>query len=205
MLHSLEFKNYVKYTNSRPHKVRWLDSNSIYATENNSEWYVYVSVVPRLKADNQSGDENPYSYCQQNNYIAQLKVKLGSSIEIAQEAASFPKLVASPCVWVFVSNNQCCTFPQSGSRIIEHNNVQICTEMTAVLQIKTCILSKWKLYISCVISVSWNDERNFLWVQSSPESRPPNIDGWFPAPFVPKRIKMANPVSNEDFQGYKPR
>jgi len=37
MLHSLEFKNYVKYTSSKPHKVRWLDSNSIYAKENKSE------------------------------------------------------------------------------------------------------------------------------------------------------------------------
>jgi len=41
--------------------------------------------------DNRPGDENPYLYIQENNYIAQ--VKLGSSIEIAQEATSFSNLV----------------------------------------------------------------------------------------------------------------
>ena len=48
--------------------------------------YVYVSVIPRLRADNWSGDENLYLYSQQNDYIAQ--VKLGRGIEIAQEATS---------------------------------------------------------------------------------------------------------------------
>jgi len=44
---------------------------------------MYVSVVPRLRADNWSGDENPYLYSQQNNYVTH--VKLGSSIEIAKK------------------------------------------------------------------------------------------------------------------------
>jgi len=49
--------------------------------------YVYVTVIFRLRVDNWYGDENPYLYSQQNNYITQ--VKLDSSTEIAQEAASF--------------------------------------------------------------------------------------------------------------------
>ena len=35
--------------------------------------------------------------------------------------------------------------------------------MTAVLQLKTCILSMWKLYISCVVSVTRNDEVVSVW------------------------------------------
>jgi len=61
---------------------------------------MYISVVPRL--DNLSGDENPYLYSEQNNYIAH--VKLGSSIEIAQEATSFSSLVVLSCVvlsWLY--------------------------------------------------------------------------------------------------------
>ena len=80
--------------------------------------YVYVSVVPRLSADNQSGDENTYLYSQQNNYIVQ--VKLGSSIEITQEAASFSNLVAPPCVREFSSNNQCHMFLRSQHRVMNN-------------------------------------------------------------------------------------
>jgi len=43
---------------------------------------------------------------------------------------------------------------------------KVCTEMTVVLQRKACILGKLKQYISCVISVTRNDKRNFLSVQS---------------------------------------
>ena len=71
--------------------------------------YVYVTVVSRPRVDNWYGDQNPYLYSQQNNYIAQ--VKLDSSTEIAQEAASFSNLVAIlACVREFASNNQCRTF-----------------------------------------------------------------------------------------------
>ena len=38
--------------------------------------------------------------------------------------------------------------------------------MAAVLQLKARILGRWKLYISCAVSVTRNDEHNFLWVQS---------------------------------------
>ena len=54
--------------------------------------YVYVTVVSRPRVDNWYGDQNPYLYSQQNNYIAQ--VKLDSSTEIAQEAAHLSNLVA---------------------------------------------------------------------------------------------------------------
>ena len=67
--------------------------------------HIYVSVVRWLRADNCSGDENPYLYSQQNNYIAQ--VKLSSSIEIAQEAASFLKPGCTTLWTEFASKNQC--------------------------------------------------------------------------------------------------
>jgi len=139
----------------------------------------------------------------QKNEIAE--VKLDRGIEIAQEATSFSNLYLSQN-WlhhlvyesllavitgahnprpILVINTVLSSKVNIGSQIIiEHNHAQIHTEMTAVLQLKPRILGNWKLYFFCFVSVTWNDERNFLWVQShspapqsSSESNPPNRGG----------------------------
>ena len=41
--------------------------------------------------------------------------------------------------------------------ITNHDHAQIRTEMTAVLQLKLASSVSWKLYISCIVSVTRND------------------------------------------------
>ena len=109
--------------------------------------YIYIDVIPRPRVDNQSGDENPCLYSQQNNYITQ--VKLGSSIKVAQESASFSNVVA-PLVY---SSNQCHMFLRSQHRVTNYK-AQSCANSHRNDSCVATILGKWKLYISCVVSVT---------------------------------------------------
>jgi len=120
-------------------------------------------------------------YSQQNNNIAQ--VKLGSSIEIAREAACiFLKPGCTTCcVREFASNNQWMpsTFLRSQHRVTNNYKTRSCANL------------HWSG--SCIFPMLFQSpERNFLWVQShspvpqsSPESSPPNRDG----PDIPKSIQ----------------